>query len=700
MKPFLFVLAVLFAFSCAVKNPSNFDLKIIQEKNPEISAIQNEVLKITPNAENQSLTVWEGSDPELWKNANYLVCEIWHDNDFSAILNVEFYRNEKGADSIITQSGSVAGDATQTPRMAAKIGVLPKLKTKVIFPLEHLNAQEIFMPRFPRQLKGTVLGNRMKPEETSKVVIRFGPWQEPRFTPEFEIAAVYLTKEVPEPFPPVEEKVVDQLGQWTVKDWPGKTKDETELKTLLESQLAAAQISTFPESWSKYGGWKAKKFEGTGFFRTHHDGTRWWLVDPDGYAFVSVGIDCIRSNASGVISGQEDLFEWLPDSADVVYKKGYSARGDYLSADFYQFNLMRVFGESWREKWETITSGQIREFAVNTIGNWSDIDYARKAQIPYVLPLSRFPSTEVKLFRDFPDVFAAEYAENAKTFAQQLNEFEDDSYLIGYFLRNEPTWAFGANDVVFEMFVTNQLSESKKEFARWLAEKYGSIDEFNKNWNLKLAGFEAFAKQVFEEYPSEQAKADCWKFAEVLVAKYVNVPCDEVEKVDPNHLNLGMRYAWMSSDLLYKAGERFDVFSINGYGNPGPPETAEIARISGKPVMIGEFHHGATDRGLPATGIQGALTQTDRGKAYRYYVEQGLARPELIGMHYFQWLDQPVFGRFDGENYNIGFMDICNKPYKELVEAAKQTHLKMYEVAAGKEKPFDEVIEKIPSIHY
>lgn len=51
-------------------------------------------------------------------------------------------------------------------------------------------------------------------------------------------------------------------------------------------------------------------------------------------------------------------------------------------------------------------------------------------------------------------------------------------------------------------------------------------------------------------------------------------------------------------------------------------------------------------------------------------------------------------------NYNIGFMDICNQPYKELVEAAKITHLKMYEVASGTEKPFDEVIEKVPSIHY
>ncbi len=93
MKPLLLLLAVLFAVSCTVKNPANFDLKNIQEKNPEISELRDTVLKITPTSENQSLTVWEGSDPELWKNANYLVCEIWHENDFSAILNVEFYRN-------------------------------------------------------------------------------------------------------------------------------------------------------------------------------------------------------------------------------------------------------------------------------------------------------------------------------------------------------------------------------------------------------------------------------------------------------------------------------------------------------------------------------------------------------------------------------------------------------------------------------
>jgi hypothetical protein len=75
-------------------------------------------------------------------------------------------------------------------------------------------------------------------------------------------------------------------------------------------------------------------------------------------------------------------------------------------------------------------------------------------------------------------------------------------------------------------------------------------------------------------------------------------------------------------------------------------------------------------------------------------------RGDYTRVDFYKFSLMRVFGRFDGENYNIGFMDICNNPYKELIDAAKQTHSKMYEVAGGIEKPFDEVVEKIPPIHY
>jgi hypothetical protein len=185
-----------------------------------------------------------------------------------------------------------------------------------------------------------------------------------------------------------------------------------------------------------------------------------------------------------------------------------------------------------------------------------------------------------------------------------------------------------------------------------------------------------------------------------MVDTYVQTVCSEVRKIDASHLNLGLRYAWISSDLCYRAGTWFDVFSINGYSYPGPPETSEIARRSGKPVLIGEYHFGSTDRGLPSTGIQGAENQQARGEAYRYYLEQGFSRPEVIGIHYFQWMDQPVFGRFDGENYNIGFLDICLQPYPELTNQAAASHEAMYDVATGKIRPYDSVIRKSPQIYF
>ena len=38
------------------------------------------------------------------------------------------------------------------------------------------------------------------------------------------------------------------------------------------------------------------------------------------------------------------------------------------------------------------------------------------------------------------------------------------------------------------------------------------------------------------------------------------------------------------------------------------------------PVMIGEFHFGAIDAGLPSTGLKAVPDQHERAKAYRYYL--------------------------------------------------------------------------------
>jgi hypothetical protein len=515
------------------------------------------------------------------------------------------------------------------------------------------------------------------------------------------IASIQLLNELPERYEKPEKSYVDKFGQWNIRNWKGKVKNEKQLARNLQKHEKTAEKAEYPENWSQYGGWKEKQFEATGFFRTHHDSTRWWLVDPEGYAFISIGLDCIHSKAAGVFTNCEELLEWLPDEKDKLYREAFRpARSDQKSFDYMTANLMRVYKYNWKDKFNKITKGMLVDWRFNTIGNWSDPAFIAFAKMPYVLPMKDFPSTDVLLYRDFPDVYDPAYRKAAAKFAKQLDVLKEDPYMIGYFLRNEPHWAFGEHNLAFEMLKTTQESYTKKAFIDWIKEKYKyKIEQFNNVWKLELIKFDDVTELALKDMPSQMAKVDMKEFSLIMVDKYVQVVSDEVEKVDPNHLNLGMRYAWISSDLCYRAGQHFDVFSINGYNNPGPPETAEITKRTGKPVMIGEWHFGAVDRGLPATGIQGAKDQDARGTAYRYYIEQGFARPELIGVHYFKLNDQNIIGRFDGENYQIGFWDICYEPYKEIVKAAIESHEKIYKVAIGSEAPFDKVIDEVPAIY-
>ena len=82
-----------------------------------------------------------------------------------------------------------------------------------------------------------------------------------------------------------------------------------------------------------------------------------------------------------------------------------------------------------------------------------------------------------------------------------------------------------------------------------------------------------------------------------------------------------------------------------------------------KPVIIGEFHWRARPRNVPhrTWTLQGP---NERAQAYESYVKSALGNPWIIGAHWFQYGDQAVTGRFDGENYQIGLVDVCDIPLR------------------------------------
>jgi hypothetical protein len=256
-----------------------------------------------------------------------------------------------------------------------------------------------------------------------------------------------------------------------------------------------------------------------------------------------------------------------------------------------------------------------------------------------------------------PDVYAEDFARRVdESAATQLDSRRLDPWLLGYFIGNEPSWP-GREAQFMDVLLAGPPSGMQARARAHLGQ--GDTPERRK----------AFVLTAFRRYLDEINAA--------------------VRRHAPHHLNLGIRFGGDPHEEVLGAARGFDVFSINIYRYAPPRGTLDRAyELTRKPMLIGEFHIGVAERGL-AAGLVQAMNQEERGIAYRYYVEQSIAHPAMIGTHWFQWLDQPATGRSDGENYGIGFIDVTDRPYPELVAAAQVTHARLFAVHAGAVPPFD-----------
>ncbi|MEO3946293.1 hypothetical protein [Gorillibacterium sp. CAU 1737] len=594
---------------------------------------------------------------EEWRKHTYLLIEVENREEYSVCLEVGFWQEhtEKKSDLFVA------------------VGILPRVSTTVCVPIRFLDGQTLFGPRRPGILKTVIKGNAVNLDRLKAMGISLPPSHKKT---RLFIRDVRLANEEPN----VElhtASLLDELGQDARRNWLGKTASREECSRMLLSLREEAERA-LAAAMDSYQGAPEQDYEATGFFRLDRDerGAH-ILVTPDGHAFFSSGVDCVNPNAKGPTDGDGQMRDFLVE------------------------NLMHAFGDDWYEAWSTITKHRLLDWRVNTVAAWSDLTFARQAKLPYVAMLDDYPTTSHRIYRDFPDVFAAEYAEQAEAYACQLEPHCDDRYLIGYFMSNEPNWAFvdGLN-LGYELLRNPAELVSRTVLLDFLKERYPTPALLNEAWGTGVSRLE----ELFElgQFPevSEQAMADLEAFSHRMIEEYIKIPALALRKVDPHHLNLGIRYAYISSPALYSGSSYFDIFSINCYEKTCVSSVQKVYDQVGLPVMVGEFHFGAIDRGLPATGIRGAADQVNRGRAIRRYVEEAAALPCCVGVHYFQYHDQPYLGRFDGENYNIGLVDICSKEYAEVTDEWKRANERLYALRRGQTSPVSEEIAYMPAIFY
>lgn len=413
------------------------------------------------------------------------------------------------------------------------------------------------------------------------------------------------------------EAAVASRGEWVA----------TPVETLADVPgfAAAEQVER-----SRYGGWKAKRFKATGFFRTHHDGARWWLVDPEGYAFLTVGV-CSVTRA-GV-------------TADEAVAAG-------------------VFGSP--EAWAKATAGLLLDHGFNSLGCWSEAEtfQAAGARIPY-FPRWNFMST-YKNQRDpadgprgypnecmplFDDAFEAFCLQHA----QQLAATKDDPWLVGHFSDNELPFRPDLLDLYLGLPETDS---GHRAAAAWLKD------------DRAKSGRGADAAIVEAEQDG---------FLEFAADRYYRLVAAAIHAHDPNHLYVGSRiHGRCIRPATFRGARHTDIVSVNYYHRWSPEQErmAGWVEASGRPFLISEWYAMALDRADLETGGAGfrVKTRSDRGMFYQNMTLGLLRNPGCIGWHWFKYGG-------DRAGVDMGLVDLAYAPKLDLLGQMAELNRQVYPLA-------------------
>ena len=174
-----------------------------------------------------------------------------------------------------------------------------------------------------------------------------------------------------------------------------------------------------------------------------------------------------------------------------------------------------------------------------------------------------------------------------------------------------------------------------------------------------------------------------------IIYQYFKAVREVLNKFAPEKLYLGCRSNSPNFNRIAfeAAAEYCDVISINHYDYN--LSTFKETEGLDKPLIVGEYHFGALDRGLPHAGLRSASNQKQRARIYQHFVNQALESDYIVGAHWFQYVDQLYTARSDGENYQIGFVDICDRPHQEMIDATRKISSYLYDYRLNGDRSFE-----------
>lgn len=380
---------------------------------------------------------------------------------------------------------------------------------------------------------------------------------------------------------------------------------------------------------------------------------RWLFQGPNGKPFWSMGVCCLGPGNT-----------WEEDDP-----KNPSYRGFQLFPS----------GRAWTEH----TLPWLKENGFNSIGGWSSTNLFSKygkQRLPYfeVLHLGAYNRAP------WHDMFSKEHAAIIdKAAKDQIEKIRNDPYLVGYFSDNELGWW---REALFSAYLKMGAKETgRQRFIRFLKGHYrNDFGAFRRDWTTKAKRFEAIDGNITLK-PGSRGMLAVRDWQSLLTAHYYQQMRNAIRRYDRTRLILGDRYCQFYYPNVVKTAAPFvDAVSTNYGADWTTGENTEyfletLHRVTQKPVIVTEFYMTAMENRSGNKNSSGGFpvvqTQNERANAVKIYLQDLGRRPYLVGAHWFQFFDEPTHGRGDGENYNMGLVDIQGKPYEELTDVFRSFRL-------------------------
>jgi hypothetical protein len=264
-------------------------------------------------------------------------------------------------------------------------------------------------------------------------------------------------------------------------------------------------------------------------------------------------------------------------------------------------------------------------------------------------------------------VFHPEFEAFCEQYGRELAATANDPTLLGIMTENELQCPVDLLDRYLASDATNpDLQPGRAAAAAWLTARQGSADT------------------------QGLTRRDRYEFIAYAFERYYRIVTPIVRRYDPNHLYLGSRLNYRTGQFdnpwFWKMLAPYhDVVSVNYYGQWGPQadEFGDWAAWADKPILITEWYAKALDvPGLANTHGAGWLvrTQEDRARFYQHFALGCLETPNIVGWHYFKYLDDPpeskALDNLGGANK--GMFNAQGQPYQPLLDRARAVNREAY----------------------